>query len=359
MKILIRDDENKNWKIVDSAAYDNESELQKLLADSPDLIPVNDLREGIRQLVAVVREFSVAIGAIDILGVTADGNIAVIECKLAKNPEVKRKVIGQVLEYGSALWGMSYEEFDEKIQSKVGVPLAEFVQNAVDDSDWDEEFFRSNIEENLLSGNFILMIVVDEINEALSRIIRFLNACGNPQFSFAALEMRRFQKGNTEILLPKVSVYYNPYSKRKTAERKTWDEDSFFKDAKERVDEDIIGLMRDLFEFSQANAPGGVDFGSGKDKGSFTYYVLRYESRASIFSVYSNGDISVNLGAMQKVFSNEEIDEFAHQVAKIPALEGLEESDKYWNTYKLGHDIEDKDQLDYFKESVLRLNGLL
>jgi len=162
IKILLRNGNQKNWKLVQSFAYGNKTELQELLANSPDLIPSRDMREGVSQLVAVVREYNVPIGFIDILGFTADGEIAVIECKLANNPDMKRKVIGQVLEYGAALWGMSYEDFDQKIQERTGKPLAELVQNEVEDPEWDEELFRSNIESNLEEGNFILVIVVDE-----------------------------------------------------------------------------------------------------------------------------------------------------------------------------------------------------
>jgi len=112
-KILLRNGNQENWKMVESFSYGDEKELQKLLADSPDLIPAQDMREGVGQLVTVVREVNIDIGFIDFLGFGAEGEIAVIECKLANNPEIKRKVIGRVLEYGAALWGMGYEEFDK------------------------------------------------------------------------------------------------------------------------------------------------------------------------------------------------------------------------------------------------------
>ena len=359
MKILIRNGIQENWKIVESFAYGNEAELQKLLADSPDLIPAQDMREGVSQLVAVVREYSVPIGFIDVLGFTAEGDIAVIECKLANNPEIKRKVIGQVLEYGAALWGMSYEAFDQKIKERAGKTLAELVQDQVNDPEWDEELFRLNIENNLKEGNFILVIVVDEINDQLTRIIRFLNACGNPQFSFVALEMRKFQSGDIEILLPKVGGDYRQASLRQSSGRRNWDKESFFEDAKERLEPENISLMGFLFEFTEANAPGGVGFGTGKDKGSFTYYCVKENARASIFSVYSNGDFSINLGSMPKIFTNEEIDVFKTKLANIPLFQGIEESNKYWNTYKLSEFVTHPDQMERFKECVLSLNYLL
>jgi hypothetical protein len=355
MKILLRNGKNKIWKPLLSLAYSDEKELQKLLSDSPDLIPGQDLREGVSQLVAVVREFNAGIGFIDLLGFTAEGEIAVIECKLANNPDMKRKVIGQVLEYGAALWGMSYEDFDQKIQERTGKSLAEMVQNEIDDPEWDEEFFRSNIESNLLEGNFILVIVVDEINKELTKIIRFLNACSNPKFSFAALEMRRFQSGDIEILLPSVDGDYRPSPMRGSSERRTWDKESFFEDAREKCDQEVFHMLQDLYQFSMDYAPGGVRFGTGKEKGSFSYYCLRDNTPASVFSVYSNGDISINLGAMKKIFAPEDIEEFQKQLANIPALKGIENSDKYWNTYKLGVDFTEHLDIEAFKRYVLSL----
>ncbi len=358
MKILLRNGNQDNWKMVESFSYGDERELQKLLAESPDLIPSQDLREGSGQLIAVVREVNVEIGFIDFLGFSPEGEIAVIECKLANNPEIKRKVIGQVLEYGAALWGMSYEAFDQKIQDRTGKPLAELVQDKVDAPEWDEEQFRVNIEDNLKQGNFILVIVVDEINDTLTRIIHFLNACGSPNFSFAALEMRRFQSGDVEILLPKVDGDYRPPSQRSSGIRRIWDKESLLKDAEEKLKPEAYDLLDDLLTFTEKHAPGGIGFGSGKDKGSFTYYCTRGGVRASIFSVYSNGDISINLGAMEKIFAPEEIGEFQIKLANIPALRSIEESDKYWNTYKLGVDFTNLEEMEVLKQYVLALNNM-
>ena len=98
MKILIREQPRKGWKPVQSAAYTQESELQRLLADSPDIISLAEVRSGIGPLVVAVREVSLPIGSIDLLAFSARGDVAIIECKLASNPEVKRKVIGQILD---------------------------------------------------------------------------------------------------------------------------------------------------------------------------------------------------------------------------------------------------------------------
>jgi hypothetical protein len=65
------------------------------------------------RLLILAREFPTVSGPIDALGIDQDGNIYVIETKLAKNPD-KRYVLAQVLDYGAALW-RTYENGDEFI----------------------------------------------------------------------------------------------------------------------------------------------------------------------------------------------------------------------------------------------------
>jgi RecB family endonuclease NucS len=116
MKILMREDKNNRWELVESNTYAAENELQDLLATSPDVISMDEIRPGAGPLVAAVREFSLPVGYIDILAFTARGDIAIVECKLAKNTQAKREVIGQILDYAAHMWDMSYEELDQGIQ---------------------------------------------------------------------------------------------------------------------------------------------------------------------------------------------------------------------------------------------------
>ena len=80
MKILMREDKNKKWELVESKAYAAEVELQELLADSPEIISMDEIRPGSGPLIAVVREVSLPVGDIDILAFTARGDVAIIEC---------------------------------------------------------------------------------------------------------------------------------------------------------------------------------------------------------------------------------------------------------------------------------------
>jgi hypothetical protein len=99
VRIAVRSAASGEWKLVESADYDDEAELQTLLAESPSLILVDEIREGISPLVVAVREFGLpGSGSTDLLAFSADGDVAVVECKLAANQEIRRKVVGQILE---------------------------------------------------------------------------------------------------------------------------------------------------------------------------------------------------------------------------------------------------------------------
>jgi len=162
VKILVRNQTLGNWQVANSVRPSLETELQDLLLETPSLVPLEEIREGASPLVVAIKEFGLpGSGNTDLLAFSAQGDIAIIECKLATNPESKRKVIGQVLEYAAYLWGFEYQALDERVEGRTGRRLSELVKEAVGD-EWDEEDFRQTVEHNLQSGSFVLIIAVDE-----------------------------------------------------------------------------------------------------------------------------------------------------------------------------------------------------
>ena len=68
MRILIRSTQGTGWKAVESVAYSAETELQQLLAESPSLVPIQDIQGIDSQLVAAVTEFGLpGPGATDVV----------------------------------------------------------------------------------------------------------------------------------------------------------------------------------------------------------------------------------------------------------------------------------------------------
>ncbi len=101
MPIIVSRDGRNAQKVLESGVAD-EDYLQRFVADNPDSLPIEDIKENVR-LMVIGREFDTPSGPIDILAVDDDGDIYIIETKLYKNAD-KRLVLAQVLDYGAALW---------------------------------------------------------------------------------------------------------------------------------------------------------------------------------------------------------------------------------------------------------------
>jgi len=351
LRILIRDIGSKKWRFAEAIRAKAESDLQKLLIESPSLITVDDIREGVAPLVFAVSEFGLpGSGATDVLAFSPQGDIAIIECKLATNPEIKRKVIGQILEYAAYLWGMSYEEVDRRIQRLKGKSLADLVAESVA-GEWDEEQFREGVKQTLETGSFILIIVVDEINEELRRIIRYLNECSKSAFSLHALEMKRFQVDQIEILVPRL---YGVSTKPSTSQgRGQWSEERFFKVLEEKNEPNVVRLVKDIYDWSLQTADR-IWFGTGKEIGSFTFHYLKDGKTVSVFTIYTNGKISINYGWMKDRLSKETLEEFHKMIQQIPTLRHIPPEFSKWPSMKVDA-LEEPQNLENFKRAILWL----
>jgi hypothetical protein len=198
MHVLIRRKGGK-WVKANERPYDHEAHLQKMLYESPELIP---LPKGNSARVFVREAGLPGSGSTDLLGVEGDGSVYIVECKLADNPEVRRKVIGQILEYASYLWEMTLEEFDAIFVEREEKSLEDlFLESKVEG--WSFEVFREKVTQNLKSGTFSLIIVVDKINDELERIISYVSS-RSANLRLQAVELRLFREGDTEVLLPQL-----------------------------------------------------------------------------------------------------------------------------------------------------------
>jgi len=358
VRILIRDEKAGRWKAADSAGLNAEEELQNLLAESPSLIPVGEIREGTPPLVFAVKEFNLpGSGSIDLLAFSPRGDIAIIECKLAANPQAKREVIGQILEYASHMWGMSYEELNDRIQKLENRSLAELVEQGamsegLEGVEWDEERFRRGVERTLKTGSFILIVAVDEIGEGLRRMVRYVNECGQPAFSLHALELRLFRAEGIEVLVP----HLYGISSRPTRRMGEWDEESFFEALAGNVDRRSVEIVRELYRWSLETADE-VKFGTGVETGSFTFYYRLKSGKTSVFTITTAGKLTLNYGALSSKVGHDIVGEFHNKVIEIPGFEDIPPDLSRWPSVGISEAFRDQTALQSFKEAVRWLKG--
>ena len=124
----------------------DENFLQKLIFDIPELLPVETINSNYSKLVPINREISVQSGAIDVLYITPDGTICIVETKLWRNPEAHRTVLAQIIEYARDLSSKSFDEFCEiATKEKQHNAVAAFFRKVKTYVDFNEEELQSNI----------------------------------------------------------------------------------------------------------------------------------------------------------------------------------------------------------------------
>lgn len=81
----------------------SEAELQTFLKEHPDLIPLEEIDLKAQPLLCIGWEVGLASGTESILYIDPSGLLTVVETKLKRNPEARREVVGQILEYAAQM----------------------------------------------------------------------------------------------------------------------------------------------------------------------------------------------------------------------------------------------------------------
>ena len=98
----------------------DEKWLQERIFEDISLLNVIDPSFEKIAIVPLCREFSLHDSVrnvfLDILAVTATGQLVLVECKLWKNPQARREVVAQIFEYASLLKSLSYGDLVAKLK---------------------------------------------------------------------------------------------------------------------------------------------------------------------------------------------------------------------------------------------------
>lgn len=148
--------------------YEDERELQRVVADSPYLLAEDDEPEP----VLVAREVAlVGAGKADLVYLDQTGQITVVEVKLGRNSQSRREVVGQVFDYVSTLADHTLDELNALTSGGLDRALRSFVER--DGENYDK--LRQTCVKELRGGKVRVSVVVDFASESLTRIMAFLN----------------------------------------------------------------------------------------------------------------------------------------------------------------------------------------
>ena len=288
MKILVKSPNERDWSTAELISYKDEVHMQEIIYNKLDVIPFEDIQPKSANLMKIpIKELGLpGSGSTDIVVVDQEGTIYIIETKLAKNPEAKRQVVGQILEYAAFLGEQDFNWLDSQVKSKQGKNFTEFFQ---DIQDWDKEIFEDNVANNLQQGRFKLIIVVDQLNRELQHTTQFMR--DKLDIEIYPIELRYFKdKNETEILFPKVQASQKTKQSTKRPAR-PWDETSFFEDAKKKNGE-TLATIRKLYEIGKEleKEHGEVTWGRGDTYGTFQVRVPFKGKPVALFVIKSDGE---------------------------------------------------------------------
>ena len=188
--------------------------LQELIHRHPTCLPMGEIEPGIGPLVPVCMELPLRVGSVDNLFITPEGNLVMVEVKLWANPEARRKVVAQALEYATALFRLDYIELEAAVM-KADFDEAERPErlySLVDGADSPPEgVFADHVTRNLRDGRIVVLIVGDEIRPEADELVAGLQAHANFHFTFALVEMPVYSRSHADsadefIVMPRTLV---------------------------------------------------------------------------------------------------------------------------------------------------------
>ncbi len=186
--------------------YD-EKWLQDLLFNHPQCLPISDIDDSFLELVPICREMNTPAGPIDNFYLTPRGKPVILEAKLWRNPEARRKVIGQVLDYAKELARFDYDALDTAVRDarrskeRESTPRGAFEVVSAAAPGIDEAHFVDSVSRNLRRGDVLLLVAGDGIHEGAGAIAEFLESHGTLQFTFGMVEMAIFEMPDGSLLV--------------------------------------------------------------------------------------------------------------------------------------------------------------
>ncbi len=187
----------------------NEEWIQEICFQSPGLLPLAEIEPTFTGMIPVCRELNTESGAVDLVYVNENGFITIGECKLWRNPEARRKVIGQILDYAKDIATWDYTRFEKeclKARKEKEKSLFDIIQEY--SPDIEEAEFIDNLQKNLEKGRFLLSIIGDGIRSNMEELTKYIQQNGNLNFTLTLIELPVYKNNVTEelIITPRILV---------------------------------------------------------------------------------------------------------------------------------------------------------
>ena len=178
---------------ITDGSYD-EKFIQELAFNHPSCLPISEIDRAYEELVPICMELNTPAGPLDALYATPTGRLVILEAKLWRNPEARRKVVAQILDYAKEFSRWDYEDLQRETSRRLGRKgnaLYELVAEKYPDTN--EAQFVDEVQQSLKQGTFMLLILGDGIREGAAAIAEFIGSVGSLEFSFGLVELALYK----------------------------------------------------------------------------------------------------------------------------------------------------------------------
>lgn len=191
----------------------SEDWIQQLINDNAELLPIDEIDKSYANLIPIGREINTPVGPIDNLFINTDGCLTLVETKLWRNPQARREVVGQIIDYAKEIIKWSYSDLDNSVRTYNTVyhnqnsGLLETIKSKVPMDDIEEKEFVDNVVRNIKRGRLLLLIVGDGIRESVEDMVDYLSLTPQIQFTLALIELQVYRlnkEDNSLLVIPQL-----------------------------------------------------------------------------------------------------------------------------------------------------------
>ena len=227
-----------------------------------------------------------------------------MEVKRSSDTQIRREVVGQMLDYAAnAVVYWPVEEIRKRLEKTCEASGANPEETLLTflGPDLPVAEFWNRVKTNLQAGKVRMVFVANEIPTELRRVVEFLNEQMDPA-EVLAVEIKQFVGEGLKTLVPKVIGQTAEAERKKPAafrEERQWDEASFLDALKEKRGRDEVRVAQSLLDWANKNSLR-IWWGRGTKDGSFFPMIDWKDSKNSVISVWTYGRIEIQFQWMKE-----------------------------------------------------------
>jgi hypothetical protein len=246
--------------------------------------------------------------------------LTLVETKLIQNPESRREVIGQIIEYAAnasefwasgrarqhaaEFWSKQNEELEQILQKELGEEI-------------DIEALWDSVEANLKRGRIRLIVVADELRPEVRRMIEYLNR-EMQNAEVLGLELKCYGEDMSSlVLVPRLVGQTQDSIDRRTFDEAVilWDTAKLRTAYQDLPDKELGRRLLKVLDWTLEN---GLFFAA---RTKFPTFALRSNNGARVVSFFSNGIIYVFINEKHFAGGSSERDQFVDELKDMRLLE--------------------------------------